>query len=261
MVPWRLRGLVGRLSGEGITCCVCFQMSLPKKDENVHMNSSLFYYSYTLTKPDGFSEEELAELLKFISKFEFDVCVTEEHESGDVHIHGMTGQVSKSGSNLNKKFCRWYNKMSIPISFNSINVKKISSMSGWCAYLVKDQKDKSSSTAFHMSGWKSTWIDTQAKKNVMSRVPGEFKKSKHLRLNRGTAVSVIIAWIKAHDLQEVEGASGLWFVDCMKAMMSDGYEVTSLPSGKMIMAQVVHHFNPGSTEVDEKLCEWCGVFR
>lgn len=177
------------------------------------------YYTITLTKSGGLSEEDVESLGKYFESCQHAYLVNEFGSSGgNSHIQGIVEFDTKVTSNVTGRIERQYAKLNIDVSKGiSIKVKSATHLVG--AFIYSSKELREGGKLVLLRGWNSTWIDQQVKENVKN-IPYKMLKKRGTRVTQSTGPALMFEWCTANNMQITEKRE---YLEVVKAMGDVGY--------------------------------------
>ncbi len=180
------------------------------------------FYTVTLTKRGGFTEEECQPFTQYFNKMSHAYVSNEVGDSGGFsHIQGVFEIPIKKTSNVTRQLVKIYEDNEIEcVKGISVCVKACTNLGGAVIYTSKEIKDsKSNAQLLVLRGWQSSWIDKKVKENVKC-IPHKMLNKIITRVTQGTVGSLMYEYCAANNMAVTCKQD---YLDVVKKMGDAGY--------------------------------------
>ncbi len=182
--------------------------------------AGLFYFCLTLTSADDFTADQQDMIIDWHRKHaEYCLLVREYHADGRKHYHSLLAvKKPKNANGVTRKLETLWKRLNLPWTKGvSVNVKKMTHMTGQFHYLLKDQAGLK---PLLLVGWAYSWIKEQCVNNIKS-IPLKLLKGEVYMVQKNTSVELVLKFASASGATVTCKDS---FIELMVEMQAKGYQ-------------------------------------
>lgn len=177
-------------------------------------------YMVTLTHSGGFTSDQCDAIIAYHETdfFKNIVLVSELHQSGETHFHGVMDVKAKQASTLTKRYQRFYAANDLQWNVKvSVKVKTVTDKLGALYYCMKELTDEDEPLV--LKGWKRTWLQEQFRAGI-KHVPYKQLLKDCYFVNKRNGCEIVILFAERHNMVIFNKES---YGEVVAAMAKDKY--------------------------------------